>query len=618
MKSTLCRIVRVLVIGALCFGSLTTRAAETLTASDAAAVRLQQLRTEIAHHDELYFKRAEPEITDAAYDALKRELRALEQQFPSLAASDPSTGDDRSGDFPTAKHRVPMRGLGKTYTEAELRAFLTKTRRALGHEGDGIAFVVEPKYDGLAISVTYERGQLVRAVTRGNGTEGDDVTTNLLALCAVLRQLAADPSAPIPDLIELRGEVFMTYADFKRVNAEIEAAGGEPFSHPRNLATGTLKQTTLAGPKRQLSVVFYGWGAVEPASAAPHSQRELHRLVRAWGLPGVEEVRVGVSDDELWRAVQELGAKRAKWPFPTDGAVLKLDDAARRTRLGEADDVPRWAIAYKFAPEQAATRLLAITLQVGRTGVITPVAELEPVKLGGATIRRVSLHNREDIARRDLRIGDTVVVERAGEIIPVIASVDKARRASDAAPFRFPAECPSCRAALVALPEQAAVRCPNRDCPAQVLRRLEYFASDDCANLDGFGPGVIEKLVARGLLAEPVDFFRLEAAALKAAVGEKTAAKLMASAERGRSREAWRFVLGFGVPGIGPAGAKALAKRFDDLDSLAAMPAEALLDGARSRVAGISDATAAAWVEFLERGGGREALRRLHAAVGQR
>jgi DNA ligase (NAD+) len=614
MKSTFGRIVRVLVC-ALCIGSVaTTRAAETPTVQDA-ATRLQQLRAEIAHHDELYFKKAAPEITDAAYDALKRELRSLEQLFPSLAARDPSTGDDRSGVFPAATHRLRMQGLDKAYTEAELRAFIAKTRRALGRGGDSAVFVIEPKYDGLAISVTYERGKLVRAVTRGNGVEGDDVTANFLALCDVPRQLAADASASLPDLIELRGEVFMAFAEFKRINAELESAGGEPFTHPRNLATGTLKQTAPAGAPRRLSVVFYGWGAVEPAALAPKSQQELHRLLRVWTLPSVAEKRIGATDDEVWRAVQDLGAKRTKWPFPTDGAVLKIDATAQRALLGEAEDTPRWAIAYKFAPEQATTRLRAITLQVGRTGAITPVAELEPVKLGGATIRRVSLHNRDDIARRDLRIGDTVLVERAGEIIPVIASVDKTKRHSDAAPFSFPAECPSCSAALVQAPEQAAVRCPNLACPAQMQRRLEYFASDACADLDGFGPGVIEKLVARGMLREPADFYRLDGTALKAVVGEKTAAKLQSAAERGRRREAWRFMLGLGVPGIGPAGAKALAKQFGDLAALAAAPANALLDGRRSRIAGVSDAGAAALVDLLAREDGRESLQRLHTAL---
>lgn len=588
-------------------------AADAPSAEDANA-RLRQLRAEIAHHDELYFKKAAPEISDAAYDALKRELRALEQRFPQLAARDPSDGDDRTGAFATATHRRRMQGLGKAYTEAELRAFLAKTRRALGHEP--VAFVLEPKYDGLAISVTYERGRLVRAVTRGNGLEGDDVTANFLALCDVPRQLA--PGAPAPELIELRGEVFMTYAEFKRINAEIEAAGGERFAHPRNLAAGTLKQARPAASGRRLSVVFYGWGAVEPAARAPASQRDLHRLVRAWGLPGVDEARVAATEDEVWRAVAELGAQRDRWPFPTDGVVIKVDDAVQREALGATDDLPRWAIAYKFVPAQAITRVRAITLQVGRTGVVTPVAEIEPVKLGGSTIRRVSLHNREEIARRDLRIGDAVTVERAGEIIPVIAGIDRTRRPPAAVPFVFPSACPSCGAVLSAEAGQAAVRCPNRACPARLQRRLEYFASDDCANLDGFGPGVIEKLVARGWLREPADFFRLEEVPLAEVVGGKTAVKLRAAAARARDRESWRLVLGLGVPGVGPGAAKALVRRFGDLEGVARAAESDLLAGGRPRFEGLSEAAAKSLVAFLDEEGGRDTLRRLSAALAAR
>lgn len=603
------KLLRVL-LSALCLTFAIVRLAAMGDAPDPAA-RLQQLRAEIAHHDELYFKKSAPEITDAAYDALKRELRALEQQYPELAARDPSNGDDRTGDFTSVKHRVRMQGLGKTYTEAELRAFLGKARRESGRTET--VWVVEPKYDGLAISVTYDHGRLIRAVTRGNGVEGDDVTANLLALCDVPRQLGS--GAPIPDLIELRGEVYMTYAEFKRINAEVEAAGGEAFAHPRNLATGTLKQAGALDVKRRLTIVFYGWGAVEPLTQVPQSQQDLHRLVRLWGLPGVEEVRTGTSDADLWQIVQEFGAKRVHWPFPTDGVVLKIDDTAMRARLGENEDTPRWAIAYKFAPAQAATKLRAITLQVGRTGVITPVAEIEPVKLGGATIRRVSLHNREDIARRDLRIGDTVFVERAGEIIPVVAGVDRGRRPSDAVVYQFPSICPSCASALVTASEQAAVRCENRECPAQVRRRLEYFASDDCADLGGFGPGVIDKLVTQGLLKEPADFFRLDAARLRVVVGEKTATKLLAAVARGRGRETWRLIQGFGVTGVGPAAAKALAKKFGDLERLAGASADSVARDGRSQMVGLSDAAASAWVVFLEREGGREALRRLQSGL---
>jgi len=614
MKSTLSRLLCALLC-ALCVSALSVRAADALTTNETAA-RLQQLRAEIAHHDELYFKRAAPEISDAAYDALKRELRALELRFPALAAADPSTGDDRSGNFATARHRARMQGLGKVYTEAELRAFLAKTRRALGRDGEGATFIVEPKYDGLAISLTYEHGRLVRAVTRGDGVEGDEVTANLLALCDVPRALA--DGAPIPAVIELRGEVFMTFAEFKRINTEVEAGGGEPYAHPRNLAAGTLKQVGAVDTGRRLTAVVYGWGAVEPAALAPASQRELHRLVRAWGLPAVSEISEARTDDEVWCAVQEIGTRRMRWTFPTDGAVVKLDATDARVRLGDAEEVPRWAVAFKFSPAQATTRLRAITLQVGRTGAITPVAELDPVKLAGATIRRVSLHNREEIARRDLRLGDTVTIERAGEIIPVITSVDRTQRAPESAPFQFPEVCPSCRTRLLVLAGQAVVRCPNRDCPAQIQRRLEHFAADECVDLQGFGPGVIEKLVTRGLLREPADFFQLAEPSLREAVGAKTAAKLLAAVERGRTRENWRFVLGLGVPDVGAAAAKALARRFTDLESLASAPRESLVDGRRSRVAGLSDNAAVALAEFLEVAENRAALVRLQRAREKR
>ncbi|MBI2516625.1 MAG: NAD-dependent DNA ligase LigA [Opitutae bacterium] len=611
MKPTMSRAL----FGALLFSvafAAALPAQERLTPEQARG-RAESLRAEIAHHDELYFKRSAPEISDAAYDRLKRELAALEREYSALATGDAAPGDDRTGGFPTLRHRTRMLGLAKTYTEAELRAFLAQARRQAG--AAAVGFVIEPKFDGLAISVTYERGQLVRAVTRGDGTEGDDVTANFLALCAVPRRLAS--AVAVPEVIELRGEVFMTYAEFRRINAEAAAAGGEPFAHPRNLAAGTLKQQAAGSPHRQLEVVFYGWGAVEPAALAPASQQDLHRLIRAWGLPGVEDARLGETDDAVWRAVQEFGAKRAKWPFPTDGAVVKVDAVALRSRLGETGDVPRWAVAYKFPPDQAVTRVLGITLQIGRTGALTPVAELEPVKLGGSVIRRVSLHNRDEIARRDIRVGDFVRIEKAGEIIPAVVGVDKDRRPSGAGPFVFPVECPSCRTRLAAEAGVSAVRCPNRACPAQVQRRLEYFASDDCADLAGFGPGVIAKLVDQRLVREPADLFGLEPARLKTTVGEKTAAKLLAAAAQGRAREHWRFVLGLGVAGVGPASAKAVARRFPDLAALSQAATADWLDasGASSRVPGLSDEAARAWAEFLAVPDNRATVERLHAAI---
>lgn len=584
---------------------------------EATAQRLQQLRAEIAHHDELYFKKAAPEITDAEYDVLKRELRELESRQPAEARSDnenAAVGDDRAGGFPTARHVVPVLGLEKSHSEADLLKFLTKIERALRDEE--VVYLIEPKYDGLSISVTYEHGRLVRAVTRGNGREGDDVTANLLECADVPRTLAAK-QGEAPALVELRGEVFMRHAEFERLNAVRRATGEEPFAHPRNVAVGTLKSADpgeRAG--RKVEVVFYGWGAWLPATGAPVSQRELLERLAAWELPRPEWARAAVGFEDAWREVKVIELARSKLGFPTDGAVVKVDSAALRERLGESASAPNWAIAHKFDPERAETRLRAITLQVGRTGVISPVAELEPVKLGGATIRRVALHNRDEIARRDLRVGDMVTVEKAGEIIPVVTAVNLSLRSVDSVPFAFPLHCPSCRAALSAEAGEAAVRCPNRNCPAQLRRRLEHFASADCADLKGFGPGVIDKLVAGDALREPADFFRLSQAELVKVVGTRTAAKLMAALPPAKKRAEWRLLLGVGIAEIGPSGAKALMNEFSSVAALARAQRHELVDGRRSRIVGLSDSAALGLVAFLEDKECRDALSHLGEVIG--
>lgn len=613
MKNSRCRLLR-LVACAFCLNLATF--AQDNSSADSAAARLEQLRAEIARHDELYFKKAAPVITDAEYDALKRELRELEQRIAPNALADgesATVGDDRSDSFATARHVVPVLGLEKSHTEADLRKSLSKIARALGDEE--VVYIVEPKYDGLSISVTYERGQLIRAVTRGNGREGDDVTANLLECSDVPRQLPVAHGEP-PALVELRGEVFMAHAEFERLNIGRRAAGEEPFAHPRNLAVGTLKSADPAARAgRKLQVVFYGWGAWLPSADAPASQRDLLARLAEWELPRPEWARAAAGFDDAWREVRVIELARPKLGFPIDGAVVKVDSAAQRARLGDSTSTPNWAVAYKFEPERAQTRLRAITLQIGRTGVLAPVAELEPVKLGGATIRRVSLHNRDEIARRDLRVGDWVTVEKAGEIIPVVTAVDLSRRSADVAPFVFPSNCPSCRTALKAEPGQAAVRCPNRACPAQVRRRLEHFASAECANLKGFGPGVIDKLVASDLLREPADFFRLEQRKLEKVVGERTAAKLLAAMPPAKKREAWRLVLGSGIAEIGPAGAKALMTQFPSMTMLAGATRAEVLDGQRSRIAGVSDSAAQGLAAFLEDEECRGALMRLAESI---
>ncbi|HEY8932134.1 MAG TPA: NAD-dependent DNA ligase LigA [Rariglobus sp.] len=534
---------------------------KTWASMDAAQAgeRIRWLRAEIARHDELYFKKSAPEITDAAYDELKRELATLENMFPEIAPASPAgnapaLGDDRSGDFPVYRHREPMLSLEKTYTETELRAFVTKVQRILGD--DHGEFVVEPKFDGLAISVTYEGGKLVRAVTRGNGLEGDDVTANVLTISGLPRTLPASA----PEVVEVRGEVFIDYAEFARINAEREAAGEEPFAHPRNLAAGTLKLTDPAEvAKRRLSLVFYGLGAWQGGVQAPETQQALHALLKVWRLPGVERLAV-VRRNEVWAAVEALGRERAKLPYPTDGAVVKIDSRAAQRALGSGDDAPRWAVAYKFAPERVTTRLRAITLQVGRTGAITPVAELEPVKIGGSTVARATLHNADEIARRDLRPGDYVYVEKAGEIIPAVTGVDLERRGPDVVKYEFPEHCPSCGTVLVH--EATVERCPNARCAAQVRRRIEYFASRDAVGIGGLGPTLIAKLVTANKAAGVADLYRLTRE-------DGVPVRVLAEIDRSRRAELGRFIFGLGLPGVGRKAATELATRYRSLAALA-------------------------------------------------
>ena len=545
-------------------------------ATAAAGRRIAALRAEIAHHDALYFQQAAPEISDAAYDQLKRELDGLEHAFPEAARRVPAlapVGDDRTGLFPTWRHRAPMLSLDKAYDESAVRAFAAGLAQGLGRADP--ACVVEPKLDGLAVSVIYERGRLVRAVTRGNGLEGDDITANartIRSLPGALRSLAPDGTPnPVPELIELRGEIYVPWAEFARINREREAADEPLFAHPRNLAAGTAR---LRDPRevaeRKLAVGFYGWGACEPASMAPVTQHGFHELARAWGLPGLAEFWTARGADEVWAAVRACA--RRKFAFPVDGAVVKLDAVPGRRELGDTERAPRWAIAYKFAPDRAGTRLRAITVQVGRTGLLTPVAELAPVWLGGSTVARATLHNRQVITRQDIRVGDFVLVEKAGGIIPAIVGVELADRPADSQPYVFPANCPACGATVLQLEGEAAVRCPNASCPAQVRQRIRHFASKGCADIGGLGPATIDALVRRARVANIADLYRLRPEDLSAGTDgwSRSGDRVLAAIERSKRAELWRIIHGLSIPHVGAATARDLARRFGSLDALAA------------------------------------------------
>ncbi len=568
--------------------------------------RIGDLREEIARHDDLYFKQAKPEISDADYDRLKRELQMLEQMRPELPQTASELGDDRSGRFPTYAHRVRMTGLAKAYSETEWRAFLARLTKQLGR--NDLAFIVEPKFDGLAISLTYEHGRLVRAVTRGNGAEGDDVTANARNIAGLSEELRTD-GMPLPSLVELRGEVYLSMEEFARLNAEQEAAGEETYAHPRNLATGTLKSTDPTEvAERRLSVVIHGWGAWE-GTAAPSSQQAFHAQVKAWGLPAMTDFRMVGTGDAVWAAVLALGRERARLGYPIDGAVVKLDDVALRMRVGEDESAPRWALACKYAPERAVTRLRAIAVQVGRTGVLTPVAEFDPVELGGSTVARATLHNRDEITRRDIRVGDFIEVEKAGEIIPAVTGVQFGRRPVDAKPFPFPTHCPSCNTLVSAKPGEATVRCPNTHCPAQRQRRLEHFVSAQAVDIKGLGPALVAALIQSGSVQSPADLYRLSRADLLLAggVGERTADRLIAEIERSKTAELWRFVHGLSIPRAGAVTSRQLARLAGDL------PGFARLGGSRL-VEAVGPAASESVTEFLSREENQADLRAMLAA----
>jgi DNA ligase (NAD+) len=565
-----------------------------------AHARIAELRRQVAHHDELYYRKAEPEIADFDYDQLKRELAELEAQFPGVAAGAESptqrVGDDRAEGFQTYRHRQPMQSLDNTYSETELREFDARLMKLL--ERDQLAYVVEPKIDGLAVSLTYEKGKFVRAVTRGNGVEGDDVTANALTIHSLPRALKPAKDAAVPDVIEIRGEVFMTLAEFARINREREEAGEAPYANPRNLAAGTLKLLDRAEVgRRKLEIVLYGVGFCEPASAAGETQSGYHALVKAWGLPPAEKFWTARGADEVWVRVQELDRLRHSFLYATDGAVVKLDSLKLQREAGTTSKAPRWAMAFKFAAERAETRLNAISVQVGRTGVLTPVAELEPVLLAGTTVARATLHNRDEIARKDIRVGDFVYVEKAGEVIPAVIGVNAARRAPECTPYVFPGKCPVCGTDVVQHPGEVALRCPNYECPVQVRRRVQHFASRACVDIEGLGEAMVDTLVENGWVKSVADVYRLrrdDLLTLGKSV-EKSTDNLLAAIEASKRAELWRFIHGLGITHVGTAAAKDLATRFGGLEALAAAKFEDFIgDKKASRIEGIGETMALA------------------------
>ncbi len=570
--------------------------------------RIAQLRQEIRRHDELYHRQAKPEIGDAEYDLLKRELADLEAAHPELPSEDsPSmaVGDDRVEGFASYRHLLPMQSLDNTYSKDEFFAFVARVAKGL--EVEQALFTVEPKIDGVAVSLTYERGKLIRAVTRGNGVEGDDITANVAFIKTLPRELKG-PN--LPRLIEIRGEIFMRDEEFDRLNAERIEGGLEPFKNPRNLAAGTVKMLDREEvAKRQLDIMLYGLGDCQPAVVS--SQSEYHDQLKTWGLPVVERFWTVEGPERAWAAIEELEAAKAKFPYPTDGAVIKLDSFDQQDVLGATSKAPRWAIAYKFAAEQAETVLKRISIQIGRTGVLTPVAELEPVQLAGTTVSRATLHNQEEMARKDVREGDSVLIEKAGEIIPAVVRVVMEKRPAESGPFSFPAKCPACDTEVSKVEGEVAVRCLNIECPDQVRGRLEHFASRQCLDIEGLGEAVVDQLVAKGIVSTISDIYRLEYEQLLGLekFAEKSARNLLAAIETSKGVELWRLLHGLGIPQVGASAAKDLAKAFGSVAAIASASLESLV-----AVDGIGEKTASGIVAYFADEGNRAVIDSLFQA----
>ena len=542
------------------------------------ADRIADLRTRIRFHEERYYVDDAPEISDAEFDALMRQLRALEAAHPEHADPDSPTqrvGGRPAEGFATVKHLEPLLSLDNAYSLEDLRDFHARLCRALDRpEDSALTYIAELKIDGLSIALTYEDGRLRRGVTRGDGVRGEDVTSNIRGLRSVPLTLKGS----VPVRMEVRGEVYFPRADFLRVNEGREAEGEPLFANPRNAAAGTIRTLDPAVVRRRGLRVFV-YQIVLPPDAAPvtDTHADVLRTLRAWGLPvethwrpceGIEAVAAFC---EAWREA------RHRLPFETDGVVIKLDDLAVRASLGATAKFPRWATAFKFPAEQARTRLLRIGVKVGRTGAVTPYAELEPVQLGGTTVQLATLHNEQEVARRDIRPGDLVLVEKGGDIIPkVIGPVLEARPDPPPEPWRMPDLCPACGAPLVKSEEEVVWRCENASCAARIRRGLQHFASRRAMNIEGLGKERVDQLVSAGLVRTFADVYRLTAEQLAALerMGPKSAANLVAEVDKSKTADVWRVLHGLGIRHVGEGAARALARAFGSMATLRAATVE--------------------------------------------
>jgi DNA ligase (NAD+) len=576
------------------------------------AARVAELREEIDRHARLYYVEDRPEITDAEYDALLRELIAQENAHPELVIPDSPTqrvGGTPVGELPAVRHEIPLLSLENAYSPDELAAWVKRVTERL--DGRTPPFVCELKIDGLSVSLVYEDGRLVRAATRGDGTTGEDVTPNVKTIHAVPLALGISSKVKIPAVLEVRGEVYMPKKSFAALNAIREEAGEPLFANPRNVAAGSLRLLDAKiTASRRLSAFLYSVARWE-GDGEPTTQSGSLSALEEISLP-VNPHRAAASDVEgVLAFLDAWKTKRHDLPFETDGVVVKVDALADQKRLGQTAKFPRWAIAYKYPPEEATTVVTGIVVQVGRTGVLTPVAEFTPVLLAGTVVKRATLHNHEDLARKDVRVGDTVAVEKAGDVIPQVTRVLLQKRPKGARAFAMPERCPACGERVVRQEGEVAVRCVNPSCPAQAAERLRHFVSRRAMDVEGLGDERIEQLLGAGLLEDIASLYALtrEQLAPLERWGEKSAANVIS--EIGKSRDAGlaRLLFGLGIRQVGEKTAKVLARRFLSLEALEAADEHAL-----TSVPEIGPETARGIIEWFARRPNRALLLKLRGA----
>ncbi len=578
--------------------------------------RVERLREEIWRHRALYYVEARPEISDAEYDALERELQRLEQQYPALITDDSPTrrvGHPVEGEFPQVRHEVPMLSLDNVYSEEELRDWRRRLERAL----DGrrvLCWSVEHKIDGVSVALLYEEGRLLRAVSRGDGEVGEEITPNVRTIRSLPLRLGGGVSQ-----LAARGEIFFPLPDFERLNRERKQAGLAVFANPRNAAAGTLRlQDPAEVARRPLAIEIWQVLHIDGRQVVSHS-RALD-LAERCGLPTNAHRRTFDDFDAVCDYVRQWAEKRRELPYEVDGIVIKVDAVEVQQQAGTTSRAPRWAIAFKYPAERATTRLLDVSVQVGRTGVLTPVARLEPVLLAGTRVSRATLHNFEEIARKDIRIGDVVEVEKGGEVIPKVVGPVLARREGQVRTIEAPESCPACDGPVTVAENEVALRCLNPDCPARLKESLRHFARRAAMDIEGLGPALIDQLVARGDVRSVADLYHLNAPTLAELerVGKKSAANLLAQIEASRRQPLDRVLTGLGIRHVGERAARTLARVYATLEQmLEALEAE----DAEATLAALDDIgpiTARSVVAFFRRSPTRELVRRLiEAGVGQ-